>query len=76
MKCPFCSQELQCGVIQSTHPMFWLESPARFPVKPVHKKGCKRLPSLGDGIRDFPYIKAYRCLSCGCILVKDEESVL
>lgn len=70
MKCPFCNQELQHGVIQSMNGIFWLESPVKFPMKPS-KKNAEHI-SVCEGIRDIPYIYGYRCFHCNWILIQPQ----
>lgn len=71
MNCPFCLQEMEDGVLQSTHGMYWLKEPVRFPIKPSSKKEAQSVFTM-ETARDFPFIRGHRCPNCHAIVIDPE----
>lgn len=71
MNCPFCQQEMEDGVLQSTHDIYWLKEPVRFPGKPSRHKGAEWVFTQ-DTVWDHPFIRGHRCPNCHAIVIDPE----
>lgn len=71
MNCPFCQQEMEDGVLQSAHGMYWLKEPIRFPGKPSRRKGAESVFTV-ETARDFPFIRGHRRPNCHAIVIDPE----
>ena len=80
MKCPYCGNEMELGLIQSPHEISWIEGKEKrnFPVARFHKGSVILCPLTLKTFATGCSVRAFLCRSCEKVIIdysKDDRTL-